>query len=84
MDDDFTVDPSDKKLREIDLLAMLVKALGINYPVRRIKLDVGLYDLAHVLVESVVRNGRGRRVAKVLTEEFDLVKRSEFVEDVAS
>lgn len=77
MSDDFKVDPNDKKLREIDLLNLLVKALGINYPVRRIKLDVGLYDVATVVVESIVRNEQGQRVAAFLTEEFDLVKKSE-------
>jgi hypothetical protein len=82
MSDDFTIDPTDKKLRGIDLLAPLADALGIKHPVRRIKLDIGLYDVATVVVESIVRNEQGKRIAKVLTEEFDLVKRSEFVSDV--
>lgn len=82
MDDDFKVDPQDKSLREIELLNMLAKAIGINYPVRRIKLDVGLHDVAHVVVESIVRDEQGRRVANVLAEEFDLVKKSGSVADI--
>jgi hypothetical protein len=76
-DAEYKVDSKDRVLLEIELLRLLANALGINYPVRRIKLDVGLCNAANVVVESFVRNEQGQRVARLLTEEFVLHKKSE-------
>jgi hypothetical protein len=57
---------------------MIVEALGITHPVRSIKIELDWRgEPALVTIESFVRDEQGKKLAILLTEGFELRKRSE-------